>query len=297
MLKLFSSKNYKKLLDQKDQELQQCRVEATRAAKLLVRRDIALTETNDLLQQTNKAKSEFISLAAHQLRTPVATINWYIANILEGKDSTIFSKKQKEKLLQIQSSSQHMAELIDTFLLMSRLELGASGASNHKIDFDLLIEELELSTNHLVKNKKIDFSIVLGVKHEICTDRSMLKTIIENIVSNALKYSPNGGKVSVNLSTMKAGKDFGGRAMKEDTFCLKVVDNGYGIPLDQQGRIFDRLFRAKNVVNKDINGTGLGLYIVRLMTLQFEGDIWFTSKENKGTTFYLTIPVHMISNC
>jgi len=294
---MFGRKNYKKLYTDTAIDLKQCRGEAQQAAKLLLRRDIALTEANDLLRQTNKAKSEFISLAAHQLRTPVATINWYIDNLISGKEKDSFSEKQHKKLTQIKSSSRHMAELIDTFLLMSRLELGTSGETRKDVDFEILLHDIKVDVEYLLSEKKINYTTHVDVATEICADRSMLKTIVENLVSNAIKYTPHEGDVDVSFGVTQENQEFGGRKVKQQSLTFTVSDSGYGIPQDQQGRIFDRLFRAENVVDKDIQGTGLGLYIVRLMVMQFGGDIWFASEEDKGATFYVSIPVHMISSC
>jgi len=156
-----SDHDYKKLYEDTSEELEQCQVDAKKAAKLLMRRDIALTEANNLLRQTNKAKSEFISRAAHQLRSPVATINWYISNLVDGKEKKNFSEKQESKLLQIQSSSKHMAELIDTFLLMSRLELGTSGENRKDIDFDVLLNDIKMDMNYMISQKTSHMKLLL----------------------------------------------------------------------------------------------------------------------------------------
>jgi len=292
-----SDHDYKKLYEDTSEELEQCQVDAKKAAKLLMRRDIALTEANNLLRQTNKAKSEFISLAAHQLRSPVATINWYISNLVDGKEKKNFSEKQESKLLQIQSSSKHMAELIDTFLLMSRLELGTSGENRKDIDFDVLLNDIKMDMNYMISQKNITYETAIDVNTPVCADRNMLKSIVENLISNAVKYTPKEGSVTSSFSVLVSGKDFGGRSLQKESLCVKVIDTGLGIPKEQQGRIFERLFRADNVLSKDIQGTGLGLYIVKLMILQFGGDIWFSSVENEGTSFFVSIPVHMISAC
>lgn len=278
-------------------ELKKCQLDSDKAAKLLMRRDIALTEANHLLKQTNKAKSEFISLAAHQLRTPVATINWYSGSLLNGKESKGFAKQQINKLLQIHTSSQHMAELIDTFLLMSRLELGTEGENRKDINFNTLMNGLDQELGILISEKKITYTKDIDVQEVICADRNMVVAILQNLISNAIKYTPDKGSVSVEIKIKQEGEKFGGRNIKRKSLTIEVEDNGFGIPKTQQSRIFERLFRADNVVNKDINGTGLGLYIVQLMIRQLGGDIWFVSEEGEGTIFHVAIPVHMISSC
>lgn len=104
--------------------------------------------------------------------------------------------------------------------------------------------------------------------------------VIQNLLSNAIKYTPEGGKVEASIDLVKG-----------NGIIFKVSDTGYGIPTDQQNKIFTKLFRADNVVGKDTEGTGLGLYIAKSIVEQSGGKIWFESSENKGTTFYVTLPL------
>jgi two-component system sensor histidine kinase VicK len=110
-------------------------------------------------------------------------------------------------------------------------------------------------------------------------DKKLMDIIFQNLLSNALKYTPEGGKI--NLKIKKGARDV----------TVAVIDSGYGIPLHQQDKIFSKLFRADNVRQKDTQGTGLGLYMVKSIVEHSGGKIWFKSKENKGTTFFVSIPL------
>ena len=109
--------------------------------------------------------------------------------------------------------------------------------------------------------------------------------VFQNILANSVEYTPQGGKIEFGISFLPAQA-----GDKEKNILIKVADTGYGIPKNQQNQIFTKLFRADNVRDKDTNGTGLGLYIVKSIVENFGGKIWFESEENKGTTFYVTLP-------
>ena len=112
-----------------------------------------------------------------------------------------------------------------------------------------------------------------------------------NLLSNAVKYTPDKGKVSIDIGMVETVDDFGGRITAEKNFAVSVSDTGYGITASQQDKIFSKLFRADNVREKDVEGTGLGLYIIKAIVDLSGGSIWFDSKENQGTTFYVTLPI------
>jgi len=122
-------------------------------------------------------------------------------------------------------------------------------------------------------------------------DPKLLRIAIQNIVSNAVKYTPENGVVSIDISLVREGESVGNRELKTKNLLVRVTDTGYGIPKAQYGMIFTKLFRADNVKDKDTDGTGLGLYLTKSIIEHAKGDIWFESELNKGTTFYLAIPI------
>ena len=131
----------------------------------------------------------------------------------------------------------------------------------------------------------------LGKVPDMMADPKLLRIVFQNLLSNAIKYTPIKGKVGINVSFKKRGTKLGTRVLKKNSICIQVSDTGYGIPKNQQDKIFTKLFRADNVREKETEGTGLGLYIIKAIVDNAEGYIWFKSQENKGTTFFICLPL------
>jgi PAS domain S-box-containing protein len=230
-------------------------------------------------KEIDKAKTEFVSLASHQLRTPLSTVNWYSEMLLTGDVGEV-TTDQKKYLEEIYNGNQRMVDLVNTLLDVSRIELGTLVVESKPTDIIKL-------TQNVINEQKLQIikkRIKLSPSHEdhiplIKSDPKLLKMVIQNLLSNAIKYTPDGGKISISIF----------RDEKKNVI-LKMSDTGYGIPKNQQDKIFTKLFRADNVVGKDTEGTGLGLYIAKSIVEQAGGKLWFESRENKGTTFYAALP-------
>jgi PAS domain S-box-containing protein len=248
-------------------------------------------------KEIDKAKTEFVSLASHQLRTPLSTVSWYSEMLLAG-DVGEMTPEQKKYLEEIYHGNQRMVDLVNTLLDVSRIELGTFIMESKPIDIVKLAQGVIEEHKLQIREKRIRFSNSFGKNiQNIQADPKILRMVVQNLLSNAIKYTPEGGKVEVsislkrgNLKNVESGfknrKTAGG-----DTVLLKIIDTGYGIPIDQQNKIFTKLFRADNVIGKDTEGTGLGLYIAKSIVEQSGGKIWFESDENKGTTFYVQLPI------
>jgi two-component system sensor histidine kinase VicK len=236
-------------------------------------------------REIDKAKSEFVSLASHQLRTPLTTVSWYTEMILNG-DVGVVTPSQKKYLEEIYQGNQRMIELVNTLLDVSRIELGTFKIDPKSTDIIALAESVlfeqkqKIETKKLILVKKFDKKITL-----FQTDPKLLRMVFQNILNNAIEYTGEGGKIEFSISFDD----------KKALF-IKISDTGYGIPKNQQNQIFTKLFRADNVRDKGINGTGLGLYIVKSVVESSGGKIWFSSEENKGTTFYIIIPFKPFRN-
>lgn len=240
--------------------------------------------------ELDKAKSEFVSLASHQLRTPLSAIGWYTEMLLSG-DAGKVTKGQAEYLDEIDQGNRRMVELVDSLLNVSRLELGK--LRNDPVDTSMIeiAASLEKEMEGAIEKHNIDY------KHQfekdlpkVYADPKLLRIIVQNLFSNAVKYTPDGG--SVRMTMRRATKSEITRAnLVAGTYVfLSVSDTGYGIPEAQRSKIFQKMFRADNVRKLDVEGTGLGLYIVQESVKLFGGAIWFESKESVGTTFYAIIP-------
>ena len=225
----------------------------------------------------DKTKTEFVSLASHQLRTPLSTINWYTEMLLAG-DAGRITKNQRMYLNQIYTGNQRMGDLVNSLLNVSRLELGTFSIEPVKMD---IVKEAT-STLHelqpLIKEKKMHIKTTFGSIDHILADPNLVRVIFHNLLTNAIKYTPEEGQVDMSIQYV------------DDQIEIVVTDTGYGIPQAQQDKIFTKLFRADNVKEKDTTGTGLGLYIIKSIVDHVGGDIDFTSVEGKGTTFRVHLP-------
>lgn len=258
---------------------------ATNLEGLVLERTKKLEEsTKRQLQQAEKLsqmKDEFVSLAAHQLRTPPSEIGWGTEVLLSG-DFGKPNKKQREHLEGIYRANQRMIGIVDAFLDVSRIELGTLVLEPKEIPIARTVQEVlsELKPLILGKKAKIEEHYDEDAK-TIYTDPKIIHILFENLLSNAVKYTPSGKGV-IRISVKK---------QPPDMLLITVADNGYGIPKAEQSKIFTKLFRAENVREKEPTGTGLGLYLVKSVVEQSGGKIRFESEENKGTSFFVSLPL------
>lgn len=241
--------------------------------------------------EVDKAKSEFVSLASHQLRTPLSTINWY-AEMLESGDAGPLNKKQKEFLKEIYIGSQRMVTLVNSLLNVSRLELGRLSVNLAPTNLPklakTLISELKphIEKNHLTVNEKYEKKLPKAI-----IDPKLISIVFQNLLTNAVKYTKAKGVIDFSIELKKAKDNVRGRKVVQDSFLITVKDTGIGIPEAQQKLLFSKLFRADNARERDQDGTGLGLYIVKEIVDLSKGEIWFVSKTGEGTAFFLLLPV------
>jgi PAS domain S-box-containing protein len=232
-------------------------------------------------KEIDRAKSEFVSLASHQLRTPLTAINWYTEMLLEDNDR--ISEEQRSYLEEIHTSNQHLVGLVNSLLNVSRIEVGSLMISPEKINLVELVNDVIRFHKVIIGSKKIKFyrRIAKNIPLKFSADKRLLGIVFQNILSNSINYTPDGGSIHLSLSLDRSKKNI----------VFKVTDNGYGIPKNQQAKIFTKLFRADNAQKIDTSGTGLGLYIVKSIVDKSGGKIWFESAENKGTSFYVSFPL------
>ncbi|MBU2541982.1 PAS domain S-box protein [Patescibacteria group bacterium] len=232
-------------------------------------------------KEIDKAKTEFVSLASHQLRTPLTITSWYTEMLLDEKNQIGFNKTQEEYLKKIYSSNHRMIELVNALLNVSRLELGTFVIDPEIVFPNAILESVIDEFKPQIKKKQIKFKkeIYSSLPKKMMLDEKLFRIIVQNLLSNAIKYTPEKGTISI-----KVKKD-------KKNLLIIIKDSGYGIPIVQQSQIFTKLFRADNVKQTDVDGTGLGLYIVKSILDHTDGKIWFESEENKGSTFFVTLPI------
>jgi len=230
-------------------------------------------------REIDRAKTEFVSLASHQLRTPLSTINWYTEMLLSGDVGNV-TKDQREYLEEVYTGSKRMSELVNALLNVSRIELGTFAIDPELTKIKDIVADVIKELGVMIKVGKITINTRFGGSvPAIRLDRKLMHIVIQNVLSNAVKYSRSGG--SIKLSVKK----------KNNNILIEVADTGYGIPKNQQSKIFTKLFRADNIRERETTGTGLGLYIAKAILDSSNGRIWFKSAKNKGATFYVQIPI------
>jgi len=248
--------------------------EEEKLGTLIILHDITREKTIE------RMKTEFVSLAAHQLRTPLSAIKWTLRMLLDG-DLGKITEEQKDFIEKTYKSNERMITLINDLLDVTRIEEGRYLYKPVLADVEPIVQFVTNSYQEEIKKKKIRFEFKKPEEGlpKIKLDVEKIRLAIDNLIENAIRYTPAYGKVMVSLEHKKGGIEF------------SVKDTGVGIPKDQQGRIFTKFFRAANVMRMATEGTGLGLFITKNIIEAHGGKIWFESEEGKGTTFYFAIPV------
>jgi PAS domain S-box-containing protein len=224
-------------------------------------------------------KSEFISLASHQLRTPLTAIGWYV-ELMHGEQQTL-SQEQKDYLSQITDSHARMVDLVNSLLNVSRIELGRLKISPEKTTLSAVVERATKELLPQIEQKRLTLERRFPKTLQASLDIQLVQMVLQNLLSNAVKYTPQRGHI--DLSILSDGQELR----------FEVKDSGMGIPRSQQSRVFEKLFRADNVLKTDTEGTGIGLYIAKYTAEAWGGRLWFESKEGRGTTFFFTTPITM----
>lgn len=229
-------------------------------------------------KEVDRAKTEFVSLASHQLRTPLSTIGWYSEMMLSG-DTGELNPEQRNYLMEIAGGNRRMVNLVNALLNVSRIEVGTFVIDVEDVNIEEVAGQTIGELKPLIDKKKIKFNKTVGSDiGTIKADSKLLKIIFDNLLSNAVKYTPNKGQVDFEIK--KENKEI----------VITVKDSGIGIPKQQQHNIYTKLFRADNAREVDTDGTGLGLYIVKSILTAAGGSISFNSEQGKGATFIVKLP-------
>jgi len=231
-------------------------------------------------REVDRMKTEFVSIASHQLRTPLTSISWFTEMLL-SKDVGKINKKQEDYLHQVYNSNKRMIKLVNDLLNVSRIETGKMVVIPEMVQIEDLIETVLDEVRILAKSNNISiiFKKPKNKLSKIKLDPNLISQIVQNLLSNAIRYNKKNGKIVITVDKI------------DKEFLITVADTGIGIPKESQRLMFTKFFRADNAIKKEADGNGLGLYVNKAILEVSGGKIWFESQENKGTTFYVTIPV------
>jgi signal transduction histidine kinase len=239
-----------------------------------------LKVVNEELRKLDKLKSEFISIASHQLRAPLTVIQGYISMILEGSYGET-NEKIRQQLEKVFKSSKRLIKLVNDLLSLSRIEAGREEANLEKLSLEAIIDDVLKETELELSKKKLwlKWEKPRSPLPQIYGDKEKLRQVILNIIDNAIRYTKTGG-ITVNLT--KTG----------GSLLLAVSDTGEGITSGEMARLFESFVRGKAGIRNWGNGAGLGLYVAKKFIKMHGGKIWAESEgKGRGSTFYIELPI------
>lgn len=248
-------------------------------AKLLVRRDLELTKANERLKKLDDMKSSFISVAAHQLRTPLSGVRWTLKMLLNG-DLGPIQDEQKSFITKTYETNNRMIGLVNDMLSVDRIESGKMKYQPEPINLLELLKSILFEAMPNAEKRNVKVSIEpMSLVPSIVADPDQMRAAFQNIIENAVKYTPDGGTVTISIVRTNNHVD------------VKVADTGIGVPKDQQKELFRRFFRARNAIEVEADGSGLGLYLVKKIVERAGGGVSMRSKEGEGSVFTISLPL------
>lgn len=260
------------------QRLMQSRNELALLNEALNRSKSDLAAANQELRKVAHVKTTFVSLAAHELRTPLAVMHGYADLLLEEALGPL-NEPQRESLLTLRRGSNRLLELVNHLLDLARLEAGRMELVLNPLDLGALVQTAAREFGPLFQAR--DQQLVVQVAHGLpaaLADETKVFQILSNLLSNASKYTPIGGRIDLTV----------GLASVAGELLVAVRDTGVGVPADEQERLADLFFRARTANQIDTRGVGLGLYITKSLVQLHGGRFWFESQEGRGSVFYVT---------
>jgi signal transduction histidine kinase len=236
-----------------------------------------LTEQNTRLRELDLMKDEFVSLVSHELRTPLTSIRGYLELLLEEGGN--LTSEQERFLGVVDRNSERLLDLVGDLLFLAQVDAGKLTIEREDVDFEQVVQDSVETLRPIAESRRIELVTSIAPVPGLVGDRARLAQVLDNLLSNALKFTPEGGRVSVSLHAD------GDRAVVE------VQDNGVGIPGAEQNRLFERFFRSSRATENAIPGTGLGLAITKAIAERHGGRISVESEEDVGTSVRVELPL------
>jgi signal transduction histidine kinase len=227
-------------------------------------------------KESERMKSDFVSFVSHQLRTPLSGMSWMLELAADTQD---LPGEAQEYIADARESANRLVSFVNDLLDIARLESGRTGAVPAVLPLDDLTRSVLQEFQGLVADKRHDVALRAERVAPVWADPQMVRQVVANLFSNAVKYTPPGGHIAVSLE------------QHNGTVQWSVKDDGVGVPKLAQSRLFEKFYRADNVQTLESEGTGLGLHLVRLIVQQAGGRVWCESVEGQGALFAFTLPV------
>lgn len=275
-----SSKEFSELNARVLKLLGEIEAEKRNVEQKVIERTAELTVANNRLTELDKIKTEFISVAAHQLRTPLSAIKWIFSTLVDEGDNDNLTSEQRSLLMKGFESNERIIRLINEMLVVTRIESGKMSYNFTFIHIEDLIDSCLEDFRRQAENRKIDLRFIDPSTKlpYINIDPDKIRAVLQNLIENAFYYTKDGGYIKIDVTVL------------DKMVKVSVSDNGIGIPEKQQPGIFNKFFRADNALKARTDGSGLGLFVSKNIVEKHNGSIGFESKEGQGTTFYFTIP-------
>jgi signal transduction histidine kinase len=230
------------------------------------------------LKESDRLKDELVQNVSHELRTPLTFVKGYVDLLMDGEEG-LLNAEQQEYLQIVSDKTDDITRIIEDIITLQRIN-----ASNLQLETVPMTDVLTtaVSTHRLVADKKgltIKADFVEDKAAVVSIDKGRINQVIDNLVGNAMKFSPDGGTITIGMNKL------------DYAVCVSIRDEGIGMPPDQHERIFERFYQIDGSARRRFGGTGIGLAIVKRIIDAHEGQIWVESEINKGSSFFFTLPL------
>jgi signal transduction histidine kinase len=236
---------------------------------------------NEQLVEADRLKDEFVALISHDLRTPLTSIMGYLELVLDDHN---LSEEQRGYLSIVDRNADRLLHLVNDLLFVARLEAGQLDLHPAELDLAAVVRQSVAEAEPRAAARGVELACEASDVPVMKADKGRMFQLLDNLVSNAIKFTPEGGDVRVSLARVNG------------FVRLEVADNGIGIDADEQQRLFERFFRASTASDQQIPGTGLGLYIARAIVEAHDGSISVESVPGEGTSFRIDLPVEHVGS-